>query len=103
MVWLIQDSEEPRFTPQAQELLDRLERERVAQQANDKERAHKLAKGGRWHRPLAVSTPTRIVCRTIVTKRGPDGEIQEFERYEMPVKPATQNGHQWPLPDPIIE
>jgi len=94
--------DEPAFTREAQELLDQMERERVPQQAVAKQRAHRLAKGGRWRRPLAVSTTARVVCRTVVTKRGKDGEIQEFERYETPVKPASHSGHQW-LPDPIIQ
>ena len=103
MAWLVCDVEEPRLSQEAQEVNDRVERERVASIAVDKlKRAHRLADGATWRRSKA-STPTRIVSRTIVTKRGPNGEIEEFERYEMPVKPATQSGHQWPIPDPIIE
>jgi len=45
----------------------------------------------------------RIMCRTVVTKRGPNGEIEEFDRYERPVRAPTPRGHQWPIPDPIIE
>lgn len=102
MTWIIRDSEEPRLTREAQELQDRLESERLAREATaELERAQRLANGTAWRRPTA-STPTRIVSRTKVTRRGPNGEIEEFERYEMPVKPATRSGHQSQLPDPVI-
>jgi len=103
MAWLIQDYEEPGFTREAQDLLDRLERERVALKAVAKQQRAARLGSGIARRSESGKAMTRIVCRTVVTKRGPDGEIQEFERYEQPVKAATQNGHQWPLPDPIIE